>query len=264
MKNAIVLGTIGIAASFAMLAFGYLAGGGGRPAVAAPQVAVSAPAGGLERGAIEQIVRDYLINNPEVMIEVQAALTEREEAAKQLAQLETIRSSSEIIFNAEYDGIIGDPAAPITVVEFFDYNCGYCKRAIKDMERLVADNDDVRFVMKEFPILGPDSQRAAYVSMAFHKIAPDRYAEFHSALMSAGGRATEASSIKAALSFGVDEAELLTAMKDPGITAAIGQTYELANDLSITGTPSYVIGEEVVFGAIGYQILQQRIAAARE
>src|SRR5690606_34536883 len=129
----------------------------------------------------------------------------------------TIRSSSDVIFNAAYDGVIGDPLAPITVVEFFDYNCGYCKRAIGDMQKLVSDNVDVRFVMKEFPILGPDSQRAAQVSMAFHKLAPQDYSDFHTELMSAPGRATEASAMKVALSFGIDEAALREGMKDPTI-----------------------------------------------
>src|SRR5690606_20371800 len=101
MRNAIVLGTFGIAASFAMLMFGYLAGGAGRTAVAAPQMAGGTS--GLDRAAIETIVRDYLVSNPEVMVEVQQALAVREEAAKQIAQLETIRASSDIIFNAAYD-----------------------------------------------------------------------------------------------------------------------------------------------------------------
>ena len=258
MKNTIVLGTIGVAASFAMLAFGYLAGAGGRPA---PQMAA---AGGLDRGAIEQIVRDYLINNPEIMLEVQEALSVREEAAKKVLRLETIRQSSDVIFNADYDGVIGNPDASVTVVEFFDYNCGYCKRAVNDMQKLIADNADVRFVMKEFPILGPDSQRAAQVSMAFRKLAPDSYADFHLKLLGAPGRATEQSAMKLALSYGVDEAELREGMKDPAIAQAIGETYELASNLSITGTPSYVVGEEVIFGAIGHQILQQKIAEVRD
>ena len=265
MKNAIVLGTVGIATSFAMLALGYLAGGAGRDAMASPQASIGeALPAGLSREGIEAIVHQYLVENPEVLVEAQQVLAAREEAAQKLAQLQTIRSSSSVIFNADYDGVIGNPQAPITVVEFFDYNCGYCKRAIKDMEKLVGDNDDVRFVMKEFPILGPDSQRASQVSMAFHKLAPQDYAAFHSELMTAPGRVTEASALKVALSFGVDEAALRAGMKDPSIAEAIGQTYELAKDLSITGTPSYIIGDEVVFGAIGHQILQQKISDARE
>ncbi len=266
MKNTIVLGTLGVAASFAMLALGYMAGGGGQPAVASPQVVMAEESlpGGLDRKAIEGIVRDYLVNNPEVMIEVQAALNERQEAEKKVAQLATIRESSEVIFNAAYDGLVGRADAPITVVEFFDYNCGYCKRAVGDMQKLVSANSDVRFVMKEFPILGPDSQRAAQVSMAFHKLSPDKYAEFHTRLLGGSGRATEAAAIKVALALGADEAALRSAMKDPGIGEAVAQTYELANRLSITGTPSYVIGEEVIFGAIGAQILEQKIADARD
>ncbi len=263
MKNAIVLGTAGVATSFAMLALGYLAGGAGGAAADTPQLRMAAAGGSLDRAAIEEIVRDYLLTNPELMVEVQQVLAQREETAKKAAQLETIRGASDLIFNSAFDGVIGNPDAPITVVEFFDYNCGYCKRAIGDMEKLVADNVDVRFVMKEFPILGPDSQRAANVSMAVLKLAPARYEEFHAALLGGSGRATEAAAIKIAVSLGIEEAALREAMKDPSIRDAIGKTYELANDLAITGTPSYVIGQDVVFGAIGHQILQQKIAEAR-
>lgn len=262
MRSAIVLGSFGVAASFAMLAFGYMAGGAGRAAIASPQMANAGA--GLDRAAIETIVRDYLVEHPEVLLEAQQVLAAREETAKQAAQLETIRNASDAIFNAAWDGTVGNPDGKVTVVEFFDYNCGYCKRAIADMEKLVSDNPDVRFVLKEFPILGPDSQRAANVSMALLKLQPESYAEFHRKLLGSSGRATEAAAIKVAVSLGIEEAALREAMKDPGIRDAVAQTYELANELSITGTPSYVIGEEVVFGAIGHQLLQQKIADARD
>jgi protein-disulfide isomerase len=262
MRNAIVLGSFGVAASFAMLMFGYLAGSVGPQAIASPQSA--AAAAGLDRAAIEAIVREYLVENPEVLVEAQEVLTARQEEAKKVAQLETIRASSAAIFDAAWDGVVGNPDGKITIVEFFDYNCGFCKRAMPDMDKLIGDNPDVRFVMKEFPILGPDSQRAANVSMAFHKLKPDTYGEFNRKLLGSSGRATEAAAIKLAVSLGVDEAALREAMKDPAIKDAVALTYDLANDLSITGTPSYVIGEEVVFGAIGHQILQQKIADARE
>src|SRR5690606_28270420 len=149
-----------------------------------------------------------------------------------------------------------------TIVEFFDYNCGFCKRAHEDMARLVADDSDLRFVLKEFPILGPDSQKAHIVSMAFRVLASARYAEFHQTLLM-GTRATEATAIAAATALGVDESALRQEMQNPAIAQAFNETYELASQLAITGTPSYVIGEEVVFGALGEAVLKEKVALAR-
>lgn len=262
MKNAIVIGTLGVAISLAMLAFGYVSGAGNASPTASPSIAM-AQGERLERGEIEAIVRDYLVGNPEILIEVQAALETRQEEAQRVAQVDTIKNASETIFNASYDGLIGNPAGTVTIVEFFDYNCGFCKRALDDMDRLVADNSDLRFVLKEFPILGADSQKAHQVSMAVRMVAPEKYGEFHRTLMAGPGRASEASAIAVASSLGVDEAAIRAEMNNPEINRAFGETYELANRLAITGTPSYIIGEEVVFGALGHQVLAQKIEQTR-
>jgi protein-disulfide isomerase len=262
MKNAIAVGTIGIGLSFAMLAFGYLAGSDTPSPQRAP--ASLQAAAGMDRIEIEAIVRDYLIANPEIMLEVQAALEERQDNERRVAQTETIQRSSDMIFNADYDGLVGNPDGNTTIVEFFDYNCGYCQRALQDMQALVAEDPELRFVMKEFPILGPDSQKAHTVSMAFRALKPEKYGEFHQALLGHPGRADEASAIKIALSFGVEEAALRAEMDNPAIKKAFGETYELANALAITGTPSYVVGKEVIFGAQGRQVLAESIKTARD
>jgi protein-disulfide isomerase len=131
------------------------------------------------------------------------------------------------------------------------------------MRALTEADPELRFVLKEFPILGPDSQRASVVSMAFHKMMPEKYAEFHRQLLGGHGRASEAAAIKIAVSLGADEAKLREAMKDPSINDIFNETYDLANKLSITGTPSYVIGDEVVFGAQGLEVLNEKLAAAK-
>jgi protein-disulfide isomerase len=133
---------------------------------------------------------------------------------------------------------------------------------MEDMEAMVAADPNLRFVLKEFPILGPDSQKAHVVSMAFRALAPGKYGEFHRALLG-GGRADEAKAIKAALALGVDEAALREEMKNPAIIEAFSQTYDLANSLNITGTPSYVVGQEVVFGALGQEVLTEKVEMAR-
>lgn len=260
MSRTIIAGALGIAVSFSMLAAGYIAGGRTMTAGAPPQIARAG--GGLDRAEIEGIVRDYLLANPEIMYEVQASLEQKQAQEQKLAQTEVLASEHDKIFNASYDGIIGNPDGKTTIVEFFDYNCGYCKRALQDMDALVDENPDLRFVMKEFPILGPDSQKASQVSMALRSLAPEKYADFHRRLIGGVGRATEAGAIKIALSLGVDEAALRAEMKNPAISAAFSETYALANKLSITGTPSYIIGDEVVFGAMGRQVLAEKLALA--
>ena len=262
MTRALLLGTTGIAVAFGMLAFGYLAG---KPqtAMASEPTVQAATASGVDRSEIELIVRDYLINNPEILIEMQTALEARQKEEQRISQLGFIKEAREAIFDAAHDGVVGNPNGSVTIVEFYDYNCGFCKRAMEDMQALTAADPDLRFVLKEFPILGPDSQKAHVVSQAFLKLMPEKFGEFHNQLLGAPGRAGEASAVKLAVSLGADEAKLREAMKDPAITEAFAQTYDLANKLAITGTPSYVVGNEVVFGALGADVLTQKIADAK-
>lgn len=262
-SKAIALGIVGVSVSFAMLAFGYVAGSRPDLISAVPPAQASTPSAALAgRGDVETIVREYLIANPEILMEMQAALDVRERESQRLAQIDSIRSSSERIFNASYDGIVGNPQGSVTIVEFFDYNCGFCKRAMEDMEAMVAADPDLRFVLKEFPILGPDSQRAHVVSMAVNNLAPETYGDFHRSVLM-GGRATEETAIRAALALGIDETALRAELKNPAIQAAFEETYDLANSLAVTGTPSYVVGDEVVFGALGRAVLAEKVELAR-
>jgi protein-disulfide isomerase len=258
------LGAAGAIVSVAMLAGGFLAGRPG-PALAddTPQAVEVAGSGQLTRKDVENIVREYLIANPEVLVEVQKALDAKQKEEQRVAQLAVIKDNKDDIFNSAHDGIVGNPEGKTTIVEFFDYNCGYCKRAIEDMNALTAADPELRFVLKEFPILGPDSQKASVVSMAFHKLMPQKYAEFHNQLLASHGRAGEAQAIKIAVALGADEAKLRETMKDPSIQQIFDQTYELANKLAITGTPSYVVGTEVIFGAQGLEVLNQKLAEAK-
>ena len=163
-----------------------------------------------------------------------------------------------------FRSVLGNPDGDVTVVEFYDYNCGFCKRAMIDMVGLLEKDPNVRFVLKEFPILGPESLAAHRVAMSLRKLAPEQYSEFHMKLLGGDVRATEEHAIEVATSLGVDEAALKAGMDDPAIDASIRQTYELANALGISGTPSFVIGDEAVFGAVGEEALLSRIANMRQ
>lgn len=264
MNKAIVLGTTSAIAAIAMLGFGFAAGKPQAPqADAAQPVLVAQADTQLGKPEIEAIVRDYLIANPEILREMQTALDAKEKEEQRVAHLQVIKDAKSDIFTAAYDGVVGNPNGKTTIVEFYDYNCGFCKRANADMIALTAADPDLRFVLKEFPILGPDSQKAHVVSMAFRKLMPEKYGDFHNQLLEAKGRANEAAAIKVALSLGADEAALREEMKNPAITEEFAKTYDLANKLSITGTPSYVVGTEVVYGALGQDVLSEKIASAR-
>lgn len=265
MSKAILLSATGLAAAVGMLAVGYVAGQP-RPAIAneEPQViSVASADSPVNREDVETIIREFLSKNPEVLLEMQQALEVKQQEEQRIAHLEVIKNSRDEIFNASYDGFVGNPNGKTTIVEFYDYNCGFCKRAQEDMQALTAADSDLRFVLKEFPILGPDSQKAHVVSMAFRTLMPEKYGEFHNQLLGGKGRASEATAMKIALALGADEAKLREEMKNPAINEAFAKTYDLANKLSITGTPSYVVGNEVVFGALGQEVLAEKIADAR-
>ncbi|WP_420961796.1 DsbA family protein [Brucella sp. IR073] len=261
MKKAI---TITLASGFAGLAALFLGVQAGHVRLAPEAVAASTEAAPLDRAAVEQIVRDYLIKNPEVMLEVQSALEAKQAAAARDGQREAISANADKLFKSPGDAVFGNPNGDVTVVEFFDYNCGYCKHALPDMDALIKSDSNIRFVMKEFPILGPDSVKAHIVAQAFKALMPEKYLEFHRTLLGNQGRATEDSAIALAVKLGADEAKLREKMKAPDITEAFQINYQLANALNITGTPSYIIGNEVVPGAIGLEGLAEKIAEQRK
>ncbi|WP_274423994.1 DsbA family protein [Chelativorans sp. YIM 93263] len=219
---------------------------------------------GLTPAQVETIVRDYLMDNPEILLEMQSRLEEKQQEERMAMARSEITAASDQIFNSDADGVIGNPDGDVTIVEFFDYNCGYCRRALDDMERLIENDENLRFVLKEFPILGPESQEAHLVSMAVRNIAPDQYETFHQRLLGSDGRADEEAAIAVARELGVDESALRDEMQNPEIARTINNTYELANRLQITGTPSYIVGDELVFGAVGRAQLAEKIQEARQ
>lgn len=234
-------------------------------AVVLPAAAVPAAAfDDAERQEIETIVRDYLIANPEILLEVQEALTERQVAAQRAQQQDAISGQSAAIFEHASDPVLGNPEGSVTVVEFFDYNCGYCKRAMSDMLTMMENDSELKFVLKEFPILGPDSEAAHRVAFAVNDLYPEKYAEFHLRLLGGEGRADEDSAMAIATDLGGDEDAIRKQMDDPSIVTRIRETYELANALGISGTPAYVIGDEVVSGALGEEVLMDKVANVRE
>lgn len=210
-----------------------------------------------------EFIKEYLVEHPEVLLDAQAALEKKQDAARLAQSSQAVTQNKDAIFNSKNDVSIGNPKGDITVVEFFDYNCTYCRHALGDMETLLKQDTNVRFVLKEFPILGPDSVAASRVSDAFRKLAPEKYAAFHRALLGSDGRASEDSAIEVASSLGVSEAAIRAEMAKSPNTDSVKATYQLATDLNVTGTPAYIIGNETISGAIGLEAIQQKIANVR-
>lgn len=235
-------------------------------AVLALSMGVAAPAMALDdkqKEEIGQFIKEYLIQNPEIMLDVQNALQAKQEAARTQASTEAVAANKKAIFSDTGDMILGNPKGDVTIVEFFDYNCGYCKHALSDMNEIIDADKNVRFVLKELPILGPDSMAAHKVSYAFKALAPEKYGEFHRALLGGDVRATEERAIEVATSLGVKEDALRKQMADKPNDASVKDVYQLAGTLGITGTPSYVIGNEAVFGAVGAEALEEKIGNVR-
>lgn len=208
-------------------------------------------------------IREYLLSHPEVIEEAKAALEKKQAEEQASAANQAVSRNKDAIFNSADDVVLGNPKGDVTVVEFFDYNCGYCKQALPDMHAMLKADPNLRFVLKEFPILGPDSLAAHRVADAFRRINKDKYAEFHDELLSTHGRADEARAIEVAGKLGVDEAQIRKMMKDKPADASIKESYRIAQELGIGGTPSYVVGNEPVFGAIGAEELSAKVASVR-
>lgn len=230
--------------------------------IVAPAQAQMTPA---QRGEIESIVREYLIKNPEVLRDAFMELERRskeEEEIQRRAAIEQLRGQ---IFDSRHQAVVGNPQGKVTLVEFYDYNCGFCKRGLEDVARLIKENPDLRVVLKEFPVLSQGSMEAAQVASAVRlQVSPDRFWNFHHKLMSSRGSIGRAQALAVAKEVGVDMTRLTRDMDGPEVKAALAETMQIGESLGISGTPSYVVGQDVVVGAVGYEALQTRIANVRK
>ncbi|WP_181707045.1 DsbA family protein [Chthonobacter rhizosphaerae] len=228
-----------------------------------PPAAAAEPMTPEQKAAIEQIVKDYILANPEVIQEALISLEQKRQQAETEARASAVASMRDLIYTSKRQVVLGNPDAPITLVEFFDYNCGYCKRALDDTLALLEEKD-VKIVLKEFPILGPGSVEAARVAVAVNLAMPEKYLDFHKALLTGRGQADEKRAFQVIDELGLDAAAIRAKMTDPEVANTLEEVYTVANRLGLSGTPTYVIGDEVVFGAVGVEDLKTKIMAMRE
>jgi len=217
-------------------------------------------------GDIERIVKDYLVKHPEVLREaLSEMLKRRQPAGANVDNSQAIKSNEAMLFGSPRQVILGNRDGDVTIVEFFDYNCGFCKRALGDMQTLLKDDRKLKFVLKEFPILGPGSAEAARVAVAVRMQDPsgEKYLAFHQKLLGARGHANKDSALAAAKDAGLDVARLEADMASDEVAETLQESATLARALGINGTPGYVIGDAIVPGAIGAAALKERIQSAR-
>jgi protein-disulfide isomerase len=219
-----------------------------------------------QRHEIEDIIKAYLLAHPQVLQEAMDALDKQQKEADAEKAKATIKSQNATIFNSAHQVVLGNPQGNVTMVEFFDYNCAYCKRALPDMMELLKTDSNLKFVLKEFPVLGPGSVEAAHVAVAARMQDPTgkKYIEFHQKLLGGRGAADKDRALAVAKEVGFDMARLQKDMDSDEVKNTIDENMKIADALGVSGTPSYVVGDEVIVGAVGLDTLRDKIKADRK
>jgi protein-disulfide isomerase len=218
----------------------------------------------LSKADVEAIVKQVIKDNPELVMKVLSDYQEKEELAHISKAAQNLTRMQDKIARDPRAPAIGNPKGDVTVVEFFDYHCGYCKRFYPEIAKLLHDDKNVRVVFKEFPILSPDSDLAARAALAVYNINKAKYFDYHILLMQTNSEFTEAMLTDKAKEVGIDAEAFRKAFHDPEISKDIDRNKVLANNLAITGTPSIIVGTEFMPGAISYEILSQKVQEARD
>jgi len=236
-------------------------------AVTAPALA-QAPAPGLtpeQRAAVVALIRETLLQNPELIQEAMVELERRNTIAQAEAQRSAVTAEKARLIDPATSAIVGNPQGDVTIVEFMDYNCGFCKKALEDVRALAKEDPKLKVVIKDFPILGPDSVEASRVAVAaMTQLSGPKYFEFHNKLMATKGRINGAKALEVAKESGADIERLKKEMDSAQTKGVIEDTVALGDRLGLTGTPAFILGDEVVFGAVGIPTLKQKIDSVRK
>jgi protein-disulfide isomerase len=202
-----------------------------------------------------------MLANPEVLVEVSAELEKRRKSEEEAARSQVLSEQKEQIFRSPHDFVLGDENAKITVVEFFDYNCGWCKRALTEINKFTEKDPNVRVVMKEFPIFGDNSQFAAKAALASKK--QGKYWEFHQALMKER-QVTRDNTLDIAKSVGIDVEALKREMENPLYDQVLAENTQIAQSLGMQGTPGFIIDSKVNYGYLPANELHEMVSDIRK
>lgn len=227
-----------------------------------PQVALAGEFTDKQREAIGAIVREYLLRNPDVLTEVSQELERRQKLAEDAQRKNVIAENADEIFRSSTDFVTGNPQGDVTMVEFFDYNCPWCKKSMPIIKKLLETDGKLKIVFKEFPILGEGSEYAARAAMASQ--AQGKYLEFHLALYEHAGKIDAQAVDEIAQSVGIDMKKLKADMQSADIAAAIDRNIKLAQTLGISGTPAFVVGTNLIPGYLPPDELQAAVQEVRK
>ena len=211
---------------------------------------------------VKELVKEYILANPEIILEAVQTLRKKQEEAQKKAAEEALKSKRADLQGATDLPVAGNPKGDVTIVEFMDYRCGYCKGVQPTLDQVIRQDGKIRYVLKEFPILGPASRTASMAAIAAHK--QGKYLAFHAALMAYPNNLTDEVIFALARQVGLDIAKLKDDMNAPEVEALIEKTHKLAQDLGINGTPGFIIGDQIIPGAVGADELKKKIAEARK
>lgn len=218
----------------------------------------------VERRTTEAIIREYILRNPAIVLEAIRILQAREQAAADERAIHAVAANSAVLRHDPATPVGGNPDGDVTIVEFFDYACPYCRNAHPMLAQLVEDDPNIRIVYKEFPVLGEASVSAARVGITVHLLAPDRYLAYHAAMFRTRGRLSLQTAIQTATEVGVDRTRLLEVVESDEVGQLINKNVQLAQAIGVKGTPGFLIGDAVVPGLIQVEQFKQLIAQARE
>lgn len=219
----------------------------------------------INKPQIEQIVREYILQNPEIIEEALEELQSRAREADAKARSAVLAAEKQTLFQSEADIVLGNPDGDVTLVEFFDFNCGYCKRAAPDLQTLISNDPELRVVLKDFPILGEQSVEAAKIGLAVKRLEGDAAAgEFHKRLIASQGRADGPRALDLVQDLGIDRQRVQDEAASKEVEAIIVSNLALAQRLGLTGTPTFVVGDQVIEGAVGEGPLKEAIQTVRQ
>lgn len=216
----------------------------------------------LDPDVLNPLIEDYLLSNPRILQRVSAALEAEIKTAEAEQARESIAAFQEEIYADPDHVVLGNPDGDVTLVEMFDYNCGYCRQAVPDLATLLADDPNLKVILKEFPILSQGSMDAARIAVAVAQSGEDYWA-FHQKLFTARGQVTGETALAAAQDLGMSRVNLELQASSASVDDVINRSYAIARGLGVSGTPAYIIGNEIIPGAVGIDALRQRIANMR-
>ena len=218
-----------------------------------------------QKGELGGIIKDYLMTHPEVLRDALTELDNHEKQAEADSRRKTLAEIGSKLADGPDSLIIGNPGGKVTLVEFFDYNCGYCKRALGDLDRLMKANKDLRVVLRDFPILSSNSVDASLVALAAHnQFTGDKYWDFHRKLLGTRSTVGRQQALDTAKAMGADMDKLEKDASDPKTRAAIQDSLNTAQSLALNGTPSYIVGDDAIVGAQGFDEISKRLDNVRK